>query len=192
MDYKTSTIIGISIAVAVLAIGLVTWGVTSHNDKKLSNNTVTNFTLTREQVLKFMIDTNGVPSTASVGIADETYALAAEDWLVGAFSDAYGKFIFQLHENSWKAEENDCDDFARGCAFFAQLLHHNTVKKLQNDGIAVGEFWYVKDEGDGHAINFAIVRVSPDKLKLMFYEPQTQKQIVLSTKEIHNCLFWRI
>jgi hypothetical protein len=47
--------------------------------------------------------------------------------------------------------------------------------------LAVGELWYVRDSGEGHAINVALCGVGPDDV--VCYEPQTRKVVELSVTE---------
>lgn len=124
-------------------------------------------------------------------VADEAYMLPALDWVTGEFSDAW--LAFRASLGTWSEDDNDCDDFARGCAFFAQLLHHNTPQHELKTALAFGEFWYDRDIGGGHAINVFLYRdaTSDVGVQIGFFEPQTGEAITLSQKELESCIAWR-
>lgn len=122
-------------------------------------------------------------------MADDDYMLPAKGWVNGEFAN--GWFNFKATLGGWSEQDNDCDDFARGAAFFAQLLNHNTPRKPKPSALAFGEFWYRQDTGDLHAINFFVYR-DGTALKVGYFEPQSCSQIVLSPKEIKSCYSWRL
>lgn len=125
---------------------------------------------------------------------DKTYSLPTQDWLTGAFGEAFDKFLFEFEESAWRPEINDCDDFSRSAAFFAQLLHK---RKSKNDplrketALAFGEFFYTKDSGEGHAINVAIIRNIKGEHEAVFFEPQNQTIVELTQTEKESCEFFR-
>jgi hypothetical protein len=174
----------------VIALGLlgILGTMTGCGSKAAPSNTVTNFTLTSNQVAQVMYDNGCVDYRYS--IRDAKYSLPTRDYISGPFSDSLRSFLFQLNSNQWKTDQNDCDDFSIAALFLMSFLHHNTVNKVTSTGIAFGEFHYIRDIGGAHAINVAIVRES-DKLKLVFYEPQTYSIVDLSKQEIESCVFWR-
>ena len=191
MEFKTKSMIGGAIAVLVAIIFGLYIFVVNHNDNKIANNTVTDFSISSDAIVS-VLASNFVANTVCYRIADANYALPSKKWFETSFSSSYANFLFQLKESKYKKEENDCDDYARSCAFFAQLLHHNTIRKLQDTGIAVGEFWYTRDIGGDHAINFFLSRDDKGAVKVFFYEPQTQQIVTLSKKELESCSFWRL
>jgi len=142
-------------------------------------------------MLKF--DTNGVAAAlvkAGVGlpedfsIADRSYAAMQQGFLEQAFSESLKKWVLELGIR-YQQECEDCDDFARFAASVAQLW--NAKSANEGHALAFGEFWYVKDNGDAHAINIALVEGG----KVVFYEPQTQRIVELSEIEKWNATMIR-
>lgn len=122
-------------------------------------------------------------------ISDAEYNLPSKNWVLNEFSDSLVSCLKFLDVNDYKTENNDCDDFTRLAACLAQILHHRTSPEIKT-GLAIGEFWYRFDSGGGHAINFIIYL--DETPKIMFFEPQTQKEVFLSETEKQSCSFWRL
>lgn len=156
---------------------------------KKSNNTVTTHYINSDEI-NFVMDKNGAV-TLNVFFADSRYAMASEDWIINGYSKALNEFLYSFKSNQWINEENDCDNFASMAFSFAQILHHNTINKLQKTALAMGEFWYIKKEGGGHAINVFIVWQNDENYKVIFYEPQWQKIIELTKEEIASVRYYR-
>lgn len=75
-------------------------------------------------------------------------------------------------------------------AAFAQILHYLTPGRPAKSALAVGEFWYAKDNnGGGHAINVACCGLEPSDV--VFYEPQTRKVVTLTATEKFSCTMVR-
>jgi len=117
----------------------------------------------------------------ATSIADRQYAMPTRNFLEGAFSSALWSFQAFFKTLDWTAEANDCDDFARIAAGFAQILHFLTPGRPPATALAVGELWYVKDTGEGHAINIALC--GTDANDVVCYEPQTRKVVLLTPTE---------
>lgn len=114
-------------------------------------------------------------------ISDRAYAMPTRNFITSAFSYAllaFQKFFGLL---GWTEEANDCDDFARLAAAFAQILHFLTPGRPLGTALAVGEFWYLQDSGGGHAINVAIC--GHELSDVVFYEPQTRRVVNLTDNE---------
>lgn len=158
---------------------------------KQAKTTVTNFQITAEEIVKLM-EANEINPLLGYAVADGVFSTPSELWIATDFSSDLKNFQFYLKDSQWVAEENDCDDFARGAAFFAQLLHHNTRNKIQQTALAFGEFWYKQQNVGYHAIDFAVVRDQQLKLKVVFYEPQLKQIITLTRAEKLSCLHWRL
>ena len=115
-------------------------------------------------------------------IADRNYALPTVNFLRGAFASALWSFQNFFAVMSWTEEANDCDDFARLAAAFAQILHYLTPGRPECSALAVGEFWFQKDNGGGgHAINVACCGLEASDV--VFYEPQTRTVLHLTDTE---------
>lgn len=128
-------------------------------------------------------------------IADKLYALPDLNWLRTEFPLALRRFYRQMLFNGWQPEQSDCDDFARGAAFFASVLH-NKMEVVPACALAFGEFWYARaEDNQDHAINCAIVNVY-DVLHLIAFEPQralagADPIIQLTPQERNLCLGYR-
>lgn len=160
----------------------------SCSDSK-SNKTVINSTINSEDIWNIMSSV-GAGNTANFITRDTIYSLPSIEYITNQFSQNLKGFFFSLNSQGWKEQENDCDDFALGACFLMNFLHHNTVDKIRNTGIAFGEFYYIREQGGGHAINVAIVKDNLE-VKVVFYEPQTYSIVTLTQKEIESCVFWR-
>lgn len=123
----------------------------------------------------------GYDAGAGWNAADRRYALPTRGFIEGAFSSALWSFQKFFDVLNWTDEANDCDDFARIAAGFAQILHCLTPGRPPATALAVGELWYVRDSGEGHAINVALCGGGPDDV--VCYEPQTRKVVELSVTE---------
>ena len=111
-------------------------------------------------------------------IADRRYAMATRGFIMGLFSKALWSFQAFFKVLNWTEDANDCDDFARLSAAFAQILHFLTPGRPPATALAVAEFWFVQDDGSGHAINLAICGN-----EVLAYEPQSRNEIELSADE---------
>jgi hypothetical protein len=140
--------------------------------------------ITRAQ-LEYFLHSAGIRGYQEI-FADVAYALPSEQWLGQGFANALLKFFTELKTAKYSAEGNDCDDFARGAAWFAQLLHRRTPHNART-ALAFGEFWYRKDSGLMHAINIALVRDPDSTYKPIFFEPQLYVVTLLSDREIQSC-----
>jgi len=121
---------------------------------------------------------------------DRQYALPTRGFLTGAFSAALWSFQSFFNLLNWTEEANDCDDFGRVAAGFAQILHFLTPGRPPATALAVGELWYVQDSGENHAINVALCGPTPDDV--VCYEPQTRRVVTLSDTEkgrVHTLRF---
>jgi hypothetical protein len=177
----------IKIILFTLLTALVLTGCNKGCNKSESSPVITH-TITANQITDIMGDV-GVMGSARA-LADSTYALPSERWVQNQYASALYSFLNTLKSSQWVAEENDCDNFASLSFSFAQILHHNTPNKGKNVSLAFGEFWYVSRSGP-HAINVFITRIPPDSYKVGFFEPQTQKTVVLTYDEISSCAFYR-
>lgn len=154
-----------------------------------TTNTVTDFKVDGASVLTLMTDIGAL--TPNYITVDRNYSCPTRKFVEGEFSRALGAFISSMGTSGYKSSENDCDDYARAAAFFMGFLHHNTVHKISDTGIAFGEFYYTKAGAGGHAINVFLVHEEGNKVKILFYEPQTCSIVILSKEEIESCEYWR-
>lgn len=129
---------------------------------------------------------NGIACDNGYSIADRSYACPTLNWLKMVFAEALETFQSEFSQERWDQDINDCDDFARAAAFYAQWLHHNT-KAPKAAALAFGELWFQQKTGGWHAINCAVVEDN----KLVFFEPQNQTVIQLTDDERLSCALVR-
>lgn len=127
--------------------------------------------------------------------ADSSYLLPSNRWVLDIFSAAWDATKRVLDIVAYEPDMNDCDDYARMCAGYAQLLNNRTLrenKALPRSALAFGEFWYMSPMG-AHAINayFYQEEVGGDIL-LGTFEPQTGKPVELTRQQIYTCSLFRL
>jgi hypothetical protein len=142
----------------------------------------------QQELIDFMSEQGAMPMMYMVG--DEEFQHPTEQWFYGAYAKFLRDYFEFLGTNIYAPVANDCDDFARKAADGAQTLHCKTPSRRPNTALAIGEFWYDRDVGGGHAINCAIV-FEGGNYRLIFLEPQNQQRIVLSKREIESCSAYR-
>ena len=77
----------------------------------------------------------------------------------------------------------DCGDYAMGANWYAKAWHRNTKTKINGTSVAVGTIFYMQEEtGIYHAINAIILK---DR-SILFFEPQSQNEVHLTSKEIQS------
>lgn len=116
-------------------------------------------------------------------LADSSYAQPTLAWLQGAFWQSF-KADRWAKVGSY-TRKNDCDNWARAYAQHAEDCHAMS-KGSDAEGLAVGEFFYTKDSGDGHAIVIAVIDD-----QVVFIEPQNGLTLQLTEAEILSCAFVR-
>lgn len=114
--------------------------------------------------------------------ADESYALPTLRWLQGEFWTSFQADRWAKGLKVW-ARKNDCDSFARAFAQHAQDCHAMSHGS-DAEGLAVGEVFYTKRTGEGHAIVCAFTEQGRT-----FIEPQTGLTLELTEGEI-SCIFF--
>jgi hypothetical protein len=142
--------------------------------------------MTAAQLQDVMAENGCMPRNRLV--ADAEYSLCTQNWFESAFASALRTLLFQLNQTLWRDQSNDCDDFARLGASFAQMLHNRTGQK-PGTGLAIGEFWFQSARGP-HAILSAVIYVGTE-YKLIFLEPQNQKPVNLTYEEVASCFAYR-
>lgn len=123
---------------------------------------------------------------AEIAVADRSYVCPTEDWFFGEFAEALRVLYQELGVATFEEESNDCDDFTRLAAAFAQVLHHRTGAHRKS-ALSIGEFWYFRGGNplDEHA--FLIARF--DTRAVGFMEVQNQSRAYL--KENEKCTRYR-
>lgn len=120
------------------------------------------------------------PPTAYFYAADTSYGKPTTAWLIGPF---WSWFLMDRTNKGllgW-TRRNDCDGFARAYAQGCQDCHA-VSSGADEEGLAVGQFYYHRETGGAHAIVAAITEAG-----LTFIEPQTGGVIKLTPKEISTC-----
>lgn len=119
--------------------------------------------------------------------ADRYYAVPTLQWFVNIFPGEWSRFAESELIGPYIIDSNDCDDWARGAAFFAQMLHS---RSKHPNGLSVGEFWYESRNGP-HAI-VAAVCADGTNLVIAFMEPQGVPRIIhLDRSEYGSCMMRR-
>ncbi len=154
----------------------------------------TNTTISSQQIEQVMMDIN--VGSMNYEVSDGVYSLPDRNFIGTDFSVALKSFFSQMGDSDYTSGENNCNVFSLGSSYFMKHLHHNTkTNKLDNTGIAFGEFYYIKEgaDGGGHAINVSIVNDKniTNKFIVLFYEPQTCSIVQLTQTEIESCVFYR-
>lgn len=135
--------------------------------------------------LKRVFNDEGIYGTEF--FADARYAVPSLSWFESSFPGNW--FVFAKGMGLYKEEARDCDDYARGAAFYAQMQHAWTSDAPPRTGLAVGEFWYFRTDGLGHAILAAVCRRDgTTNLVIAFMEPQAPPRVVsLQPIEYTSC-----
>lgn len=133
--------------------------------------------------------------------SDETYLLPSFPWVESTFSEAWLQTMQVLGISQYQADANDCDDFARMCAGYAQLLNNRTIQESRQPGkgpvkpaagLAFGEFWFTPAQGP-HAVNaFFHTLHQGGTLEIGFMEPQNGRILRPSKTEIQSCMLFRL
>lgn len=126
--------------------------------------------------------------------ADDLYALPSNSWVIDTFSEAWAKTKLILGIAAYEVDMNDCDDYARMCAGYAQVLNNQTIKALglQRAALAFGEFWYTSPQG-AHAINAYLYREDQNSpVMIGTFEPQTGKPVELTRQQFYTCSLFRL
>ena len=133
-------------------------------------------------------------SANAVLFADESYILPEQWWVQTTFAQAWLTTMSILNTGTYRPLTNDCDDFARLCAAYAQLLNNATILKLgiTDASLAFGEFWFQSATGP-HAINAYLYPTGVHKeIGIGFIEPQTGQTLNLTPDEISSCSLLRL
>lgn len=141
------------------------------------------------EVTLAMIATN--ITATSIAIPDAKYVMPTVGWIEREFSHGLFGFQHALGIATFENEAGDCDDFSQAAAFYAKWLNRVSPNRNTEAGLAVGELYYIKDSGGGHAINF-IVTLIGDRIQIVFYEPQLRRIVSLSEAERGRVMFWKL
>jgi hypothetical protein len=155
--------------------------------------------------LETLMSSHGILADATF-FADDLYLLPSLDWLTGDFVRGLQAFFQLLDMADYTAEQCDCDDFARGAAFYASTLHNRfSDGSNRRTALAFGEFAYKHRDGYAHAINCILCATSEPVgarstraplMQLVFFEPQAVLKnanpvVTLTPEEKMNCRAYR-
>jgi len=173
----------LGIGATVLIILFVIIKTTFINNKQLDD--AIKKTVSNDDV-KLTLMMYGVTFNSSV-FTDPEYNLLSKDWVETNAQMDFLQFLRDLGLTEWKQNVGDCDDFAKAFTVFLKSY----VKKKHPDAAspAVGEIYYVRDEGGSHAINIIVLDDPSGLYSLEFFEPQLQKFVSLSNEEIKSIYF---
>ena len=122
-----------------------------------------------------------IAPSAKVFVADSDYALPTLHWLSKVFYPWFQAEMFRIVANKWDSRF-DCDNFAQFFAAWAAVSHWSAPASTPQ-GLAVGECWYKRDSGGGHAINITMTE-EDGKQVVAFIEPQNGERLELSQAEL--------
>ena len=107
--------------------------------------------MTRGELLAFMPSVPNCPTH----LGAESYAVPTLRWLQGPFWDFFKKRLWDANLDKWQVRW-ECRDFARAYASTALECWAKTVGGTTDDGLAVGEVWFLPDQrgqaAEGHAV----------------------------------------
>ncbi len=136
-------------------------------------------------------------------VCDSTYWLPSREYVTEKLLPMFRHTNKMVYTTKF-----DCDDFSRQFAFWTQLFYTKTVINKEMEAIAVSEIHYMKKSRVGaiklslplevdipipfyvyekHAINCIVL----DDLSVIFVEPQSGQQEILSDEEIKSIYFCR-
>lgn len=133
-------------------------------------------------------------AAAAVLMADDAYLLPSRAWITTVFAPAWARTKLLLGTTEYRVDSNDCDDYARLCAGYAQLLNNRTLREYGGSeaSLAFGEFWYASATLGSHAINAFLYRDDAKRIQFGFFEPQTGEILALSPAEVGSCYLLRL
>lgn len=149
--------------------------------------------MTSQELDSFLTEAGVAADQVTFG--DDVYVLPGREWLRTELVSAFRSLLKAVEAVTYAPGRNDCEDFERGAAWFAQVLHNRTPVEdasMQEAALAFGIFDFVREaDGQAHAINCAVVFEGGD-FKLVFFEPQfaargLDPMITLSEGEMGNC-----
>jgi hypothetical protein len=121
--------------------------------------------LSRGRIITALLALN-VP-VAAIQLADDYYVCPKRDWITGDFAAEWSGILTQLGAR-YRPEDRDCDDFARGAAYWAAEFWSQTPDN-NDSGLAFGECWC---QSRRHAFNVALHLDANGQLVVVAYEPQ--------------------
>lgn len=116
-------------------------------------------------------------------LGDESYALITSNWMTDKFYPWFWELRTQLGLKQYSLK-NDCNKITRAAAQCAQDCHAVSTGSSAHS-VAIGEFWYTKEDGENHAVLTGVF----DNAERKFFDAQTGKFVVLTFKEIQSCDF---
>ena len=125
---------------------------------------------TRTQLTVILFRAFGVPPN----FGDETYQLVNPHEISTLYKN-YQKDLFNKGIVRWD-KKFDCNRFSLSFQSFAQISYYNNSGEAQS--IAVGEIYYVRDNGGPHAINIIVTPTD-----FLFIEPQSGEILNLTDSE---------
>lgn len=132
-------------------------------------------------------------SSVRIDLRRKEYFITEESWITGWFSSllwefyrakGYGVMDSNGTVSQYSLDTNNCFDFAEDARYYMRELERGA--KVPGH-IAWGRAIYYTDAGTRHAVNTFLILDSKKDLKVKFFEPQTQRIVVLSEKELRDC-----
>lgn len=119
-------------------------------------------------------------------VNDKFYIYVTKEFISDKLEGEIIKFL-KKDNTSYKPERFDCDDYSLTSVVLARREHFHLTREQRPVTILFGEFYYMKNGAEPHAINCFLSKGN----QIGFFEPQSNKIIDLTSDEIKSCFFWR-
>jgi hypothetical protein len=165
------------ITLLILVISLSSCSKKSTNALPYTNDSIPAYFIdTQWKLLSKVQNSGSFPFTG-----DKDYAVVNYDWLF-EFYEVWRDEIFAQNVIKWD-DKFDCNKFATSYIARAQIEYFKiTWGNNKPQALALAEIWFTEKETKTAKYNHAIVAALTNK-GLVFFEPQTGKQIILTEKQ---------
>lgn len=138
-----------------------------------TDTTVSSYFMDTQWKLMSKYDNNGAfPFTG-----DRSYAIVNYDWLF-VFYETWRDEIFKQDVIAWD-DKFDCNKFTSSFVSRAQIEYYKKVWRTNKpQSLALGEVWFITKGIQSHALVAALTNKG-----LVFFEPQTGKEITLTQEQ---------
>ena len=142
-----------------------------------------------DDLRNFIVETNHINAGDCTLMVDNSYAVPTVDWIKESYTPILKQFLFDNQLDLYQSGKNECDKFSYYGVTVGHMMHFHS-KSPSNTGLSIGELTYTVSLTP-HDIMFFVATDKSDKLKLVFYEPQTQQILDLDPADI-GVLGWRM
>lgn len=135
-------------------------------------------------VLRILSERYGTPPRGIL-VLDAEYRVPTARWLDDTFARAFRKNLFEAGISDYGINRNDCDKFGRHAASQAAMMHARTPGAGET-GLAFGWLIYTRDAGGCHELNCCLQAIRGQYVRVVEWEPQTQRRVELSRSELQT------